>query len=253
MRDKAEEFSKEGLAYIEQGEYDNAIVSLSKAVEINPGFFEAWFRLGVAYRHKQDYENALICNLKAWEVNPDSSYIDADIFDCYNKLVVLNSKNYHVWWKIAEYFSIKGVYEEALECYDRAIDIIRLSNSSINPSELFIKKGNIFYEIGELESAVNSYDRALEIDSTDKIARNNKMKVLSEISKKKRCPECGAPLKLKIGQLHGEQQYVIVDIEDLKFLIKKVKDVGDPEFSYEYGKIKKIEENYKKIYLNEEY
>lgn len=252
MRDEAEERNKEGLDYIERGEYNNAIVSLSKAIEINPDFFDAWFRLGIAYKHKQDYENALICNIKGWEINPDSP-VEHDILECYNELIELNSKSFNVWWIIGDFFFTKGVYEKALECYDKTIDIIRLSNSSIKLNKLYIKKGIAFYNIGELDSAVNSYDRALEIDNTDEIARKNKMKLLNEINKKKRCSTCGAPLNLKVGKLLGERQYVIVDIEHLRFLMKKVNGAGDSESSYEYEKFKKIEANYTKIYSNEEY
>ena len=45
---------------------------------------------------------------------------------------------------------LSGVYQNALECYDRTIDILRPSNNSIRLNELFIKKGQIFYEICDM-------------------------------------------------------------------------------------------------------
>ncbi len=252
MRNKIEESFKEGLRYIEKDEYNNAIDCLNKAVEIDPDFFEAWFRLGVAYFYKQDYENALICNLKAWVIRPDSS-IEYDVFQCYNKLVELNSKNLNVWRKTGDFLFKRGVYKKALECYDRTIDIVRLSNSSFKLNEIFIKKGQIFYDMGELDSAINSYDKALEVDRTDEIAIKYKMKLLKEINKKKRCSECGAPLKLKVGQLIGDRMYVIVDVEHLRFLMGKINGNIDSGSSYELQKFRKIEENYKKIELNARY
>ncbi len=246
MRNEAERCFEEGLVYIEQEEYNSAISSLCKAVEINPNFFEAWFRLGVAYKYKRDYEKALICNIKGWEINQNSP-IENDIFECYNELIELNSKNFKVWYKMGDFQSKIGMYEKAIESYDRTIDILRRSNSSIKLNKIHTKKGIAFYNIGELDSAINCYNRALEIDSTDDIARKYKIELLKELKKKKRCSKCGAPLNFKVGQLVGKRLYVIMDIDDLRFLMLKVKSTVDSKPSYEYEKFKKIEEKYKKI------
>ena len=123
---------------------------------------------------------------------------------------------------------------------------MRLSNSPSNLAEIFTKKGDIFYEIGDLDSIVNNYNKALEIDNSDVIARKSKIKLIKEINKKRRCSTCGAPLILKDGQLIGDQQYMIVDIEHLRFLIKKVKSTMGSQPSYEHEKFNRIERRYLK-------
>jgi tetratricopeptide (TPR) repeat protein len=53
----------EVLAYT--GRYDEAIVSLNKALKIKPDFFESWGHLGVAYEGKGEPDKAIEAYLKA--------------------------------------------------------------------------------------------------------------------------------------------------------------------------------------------
>ena len=60
----------QGLALLEDGQYDQAIVYFNKAIEINPRYAEAYNSRGYVFRKRGQYEKAISdCN-KAIEINP---------------------------------------------------------------------------------------------------------------------------------------------------------------------------------------
>jgi len=65
-------------------------------------------------------------------------------------------------------FARDNNYEEALKCYNRALEIIPQDTDILN------KKGNILYKQEKYDEAIACYDRALAEDDEDKFAWNNK-------------------------------------------------------------------------------
>lgn len=55
----AEDYIKKGLEAANNGNYDQAIEYLKKAVDLDPKKTEAHFNLGVVYANKKDYDNAI--------------------------------------------------------------------------------------------------------------------------------------------------------------------------------------------------
>ena len=69
-KDKSVDHYNRGIAYIEKGQYDQAISEFTKAIEINPGFAEAYGNRGAAYFKKGEHDLAISdCN-KALEIKP---------------------------------------------------------------------------------------------------------------------------------------------------------------------------------------
>ncbi len=140
MNLQVEEWSEKGLKSFEKHDYNSAIDCLFEAIKIDPNYFIAWFRLGVTYFQKEEYEQALTCHFRAWELNPEA-ITEYDIIACYDKLLALNIKDFESWRKMGDFFFHKGVYEKAIECYDRALDAKKPSDSSIILNRIYINKG----------------------------------------------------------------------------------------------------------------
>ena len=71
------------------------------------------------------------------------------------------------------------------------------------------------------------------------------MTITEKKKKKNKCSKCGAPLNLRVSQLLGKKQYVIVDTDDMVFIRKKLNERINAESSYDQHKIREIQEKYK--------
>ena len=74
-----------GCSYNRNKEYDEAIKFLIKAVELNPDDETNWSWLGASYNMNGDYEEAIRCLNKATELNPDNDWNWAWLGNSYNK------------------------------------------------------------------------------------------------------------------------------------------------------------------------
>ncbi|MDR2205125.1 MAG: tetratricopeptide repeat protein [Flavobacteriaceae bacterium] len=85
--------------------------------------------------------------------------------------------------KGSEHFS-KGEYQEAIECYDKAIDI--------NPdyAEAYNNKGSALGILGKYEEAIECYDKAIELKPDNAEAYYNKGITLSYLGKYQEAVEC---------------------------------------------------------------
>src|SRR4030067_2210875 len=60
-----------GKAYIEQENYDKAVIELKNALQIDPKFAEAYYLFGQAEENRRDYQKAFGLYAKAVELDPD--------------------------------------------------------------------------------------------------------------------------------------------------------------------------------------
>ena len=63
-----------GIAYSELGQYDEAIIRLKRAVQLDPGHAHAWVGIGNAYHRMRKPELALEAFEKAVEADPNDGY-----------------------------------------------------------------------------------------------------------------------------------------------------------------------------------
>lgn len=59
-----------GTAYFKLNDYDNAIISHKKALELEPDSFDNMFNLALAYKNNNDYDNAIMTYEKAILIKP---------------------------------------------------------------------------------------------------------------------------------------------------------------------------------------
>lgn len=62
-----------GSAYANKGEYEKAIKSYKKSIEINPKHDNAYYNIGSCYEDLEEYEKAIESYQKAIELNPEKN------------------------------------------------------------------------------------------------------------------------------------------------------------------------------------
>ena len=113
---------EQGKSYYEDGDYEESIKCLSKAVELNPENASNWHWLGTSYNQNCNYEEAIRCLKRVVELEPN----DADN-----------------WYSLANFYLSNGDEDEAMYAYNKAIEI--------NP-----KKRDLFSIIIKSSSSINS-------------------------------------------------------------------------------------------------
>lgn len=103
-------FYNRGSEAMYQQNPEAGIVSLKKAVELEPKYVEAWDNLGVCYRRVGDYANAEMCYNRSLEVYPNGAMAHMNL-----ALVYQNENKYENAKK--EYAIIKEIEPDNPESY----------------------------------------------------------------------------------------------------------------------------------------
>ncbi|MBF0523160.1 MAG: tetratricopeptide repeat protein [Candidatus Omnitrophica bacterium] len=95
----ADEFNAEGVKYFQEKQYDSALESFQKALNIDPKSTDALFNMGGVYSKKGEYDKAV---------------------ENFQKLVLLKPDDGGAYYAlaVADYFSYK--YDEAIKNYDKS-------------------------------------------------------------------------------------------------------------------------------------
>lgn len=142
---------EQGNTYLEQEEWDKAIVEYSKAIELNPEFADAYAKRAVAYNEKSDYyELAILDSEKAIELDP---------------LVKLDSSLARAYVKRGEYYAqfITGSYEDDEKDFDQAVaDFTRAIELNPRLAEAYKGRADCYVDyIGEHLGETVSYDKTI--------------------------------------------------------------------------------------------
>lgn len=128
----------QGTIFGRRGRFEEAIQHFDRAIEIDPGYLDAWFNKGITLISKGDHPGALECFQKAALLDPDHG--DA-------------------WLKMGSICRRMKNYEKALECLDKCLE-----REPENISAMMEKMEIFIDDMHDKEKALQVIDRALEIE-----------------------------------------------------------------------------------------
>lgn len=149
-------FRNEGYDLIHRQQYEKAIDSLDKSIELSPKSPLSYYYRGYAYLKKEDYDRAILDFEKSISLDPNLS-------DAYAGLAVAQVE-------------LKD-YEEAIRAATKAIILNTKDASS------YYNRGLAFYYLKEYEKAYRDFDEALKLDPTNQDARTNRDLLLKKMGK----------------------------------------------------------------------
>lgn len=133
------------VACLNEGQWNDAMTEIAKAIEMNPGYAAAYNSRGGAYALIGLHEQSLSDFNKALEINP--RYAEAYI---------------NRGWS----FRLKGLYKEAISDFDRAIsDYIKAIEINPRYAEAYNNRGAAYAAKGQYGQAISDFDKAIEINS----------------------------------------------------------------------------------------
>jgi len=133
----ASELIKQGDAYRNQGQWDNAVGAYSQALELENTQAEAYYGRGIAYNANGQYDLAIADFTEAMKLQPKEAVL------YYNRGIT---------------YDVKGQYDLAIADFTQAIEL--------NPSmaEAYDGRGKAYAKSGDLKAAMFDLDTAITID-----------------------------------------------------------------------------------------
>ena len=167
----ATDWYNKGTAYRNSKDYDTAIESYSKAIELNPYYAEAYMGHGLAYLFKREYDRAIENFSKAIALKADYAYAYHDrgnaysakrqydrAIEDYNKAISLNPDKAYSYQGRGSAYHAKGQNDMAIADYNKAI--------SLKPdyAEAYNSRGNAYSSKGQNDMAIEDYNKAISLE-----------------------------------------------------------------------------------------
>jgi tetratricopeptide (TPR) repeat protein len=140
-------FHFSGLAAALVGELDRCVATLTEGIALHPHSAPLFNNLAVAYERRGSLEDAEAYAEKG-------SYEDSELPQIHKNL--------------GDYHYRERRYEQALECYARAVKL-----SENLGDDVYFKLGNIRYRRQEHDEAVNCWEKALQLNPSNSIVKTN--------------------------------------------------------------------------------
>jgi tetratricopeptide (TPR) repeat protein len=131
-----DELFQQGIASLEEGQYDRAISYFNKAIDMEPRSVGAYRYRGIAYAEKGQYDKAI---------------------SNYNMAIRLSPNNAYTYFLRGIAYFKGGHYDVAIYNYDEAIKI------TPNFTEAYYNRGLAYKEKGQYNKAIADYTKTIEI------------------------------------------------------------------------------------------
>jgi len=149
-----------GNVLIKNGEVDEGILHLQRALQIDPDYMEAHNNIGIALLHKRRLDEAIAYFRKALGINPEYTDAKENIKEAmdrkkkidnaihrYRKELDKDPQNYELLLDLAILFSSKAEYDKALVTLEKIL--------TLQPDN-----GEVFYNIACIHALQNNTDEA---------------------------------------------------------------------------------------------
>lgn len=137
-------YNMEGIRFAKEKDYQRAIASFMRAIQVDPQYLYGYINLAIIYKHEQDYAAAINYLEKAREINPN-------LVDVYTNL--------------SDIYRLQGNFEKAKECADKALELTRDTPDTI------YNLGYAYLLSGERELALAQHKKLIQMGAADLAAR----------------------------------------------------------------------------------
>jgi tetratricopeptide (TPR) repeat protein len=145
MKPEIGEFLKNGNAYLDTGDYDQALIEFTKAIELDPHSALAYRSRGNAYSYLSEFDKAIDDFTQAIGLNPDEALL---------AIVYHNRGTIYLY---------KSDYEQAI--YDLTQSIELNPDFRVLRASAFISRGQAYLGIDEYEKAIDDYKQAITLEA----------------------------------------------------------------------------------------
>jgi tetratricopeptide (TPR) repeat protein len=153
-----------GNNFLDTGEIDKAIDSLSEAVKLNPDLAEAWFKLGIAYALAEKRDETLETTAdenttdpkKPAKANSEKAFEKAVV--AYKKLINANGDD------DVAYFNLGRAYNKLNDDEDAAKALRQAVKLRPDDTEYQTELGAILIKLAQYHDAIAPLKKALELD-----------------------------------------------------------------------------------------
>jgi protein O-mannosyl-transferase len=159
-----------GHALLQKGKVDEAIIHYQQALQIWPGYAEAYLNLGNALLRKRRVDEAIFQLQEALQSKPDYAEAQFDLgnalrqigrmdeaITCYQKALQIQPDYAEAHNNLGNALLQKGRVEEALTHFQRALQIIP------DDASVHVNLGNALLQNGRADEAITQYQEALRI------------------------------------------------------------------------------------------
>ena len=166
-----------GMSYFGKGEYDKAIIEFEKSIELDENHTESYYYLGQCYLQKGiiEYNNKNI--FKAYSLYRKANKLAEQVIPQYEQIIEDNPEDLNSYLKLGYIYETRSIvpfineYNEALEYYLKALDLIEAS-----PSSAWNTGVNIYLNtrIGYIYFEKKKYSQAIEyLEMAEKLSPQN--------------------------------------------------------------------------------
>jgi tetratricopeptide (TPR) repeat protein len=174
-------YNNRGMAFLEIGNYQQAIDDCTRALSIQPGYFLAHYNRGKAFMLSnrpdlaiEDLSRAIVSSPRyadayalRGEIYREQGKPDQAIAE-YNAALALNPQLFEVYNYRGIAFKELGKFDRAIEDYNRNIALLKDS------AEAYNNRGVAYRHLGRLDLAVADYSRAIAINPGFSLAYCNR-------------------------------------------------------------------------------
>lgn len=172
-----EAYYNRGIIFYKQKKYPLAINDFEESIAINPEFSEAYTYLGLINYEKENFQEAIIFYDKAISINSTKAMAFYNRALCYQglkkyeqaeidfRLAIEAIESSTYYWGLANLYFDQKRYADAVEQYEKAIEL-----DSTNPI-LFFNKGICYYENNQFEPAIEDFKQSIALNNKDIDAR----------------------------------------------------------------------------------
>ena len=167
------------LIFLNKGDYKEAQKMMQRSLEINESNSDAWNILGLILDELAQNDEAISCYDRAIKINNKNTnalnnkgwslYLQGK--EKYNESIkcfegaLANDKNIpNVWDNKGVVYFAQGRYEDALECYEKAIELDKFKKWAVHNA--FYNKANTLVNLKRYDEAVSAYESAIDKDGS---------------------------------------------------------------------------------------